>query len=98
MKAKIRFIIKPIFNLPNNCVAVPGLLVGRAEERRGWTLCFRSEQQVSELVYIGDLQWAIAPIEQDFGKGVRFTLMSEPTLFADGPSTQGVLAEGELLG
>jgi len=98
MKARIRFITRPIFNFPPNRIAVPGILIGRAEGRKMWTLAFTAQQQVSELVYIGDLQWMAAPVEQDFGKGVKFHLISDPNKYLDGPSTMGMFAEGELLG
>lgn len=98
MKARIRFATRPVFNYPPDRIAAPCVMVGRAEDRRMWTMCFTAQQKVSELVYVGEAQWLSAPVEHDFGKGVRFYLVSDPSLYADGPSTQGVLAEGELLG
>jgi len=98
MKAKIKFIGKAVFNQPPGEIVSAGVLIGRAEDRRMWTLCFTSQQKLSELVYVGDLRWLAPPVEQDFGPGVKFYLVSNPKLYADGPSTLGVLAEGELLG
>ncbi len=97
MKAKIRFVTQPTFNYPPNRLMVPGILIGRATERRMWTMTFTVTQQVSTLVYVGELQWLANPIEQDFGSGVKFHLISNPKLYVDGPSPMGVLAMGELL-
>jgi hypothetical protein len=63
-----------------------------------WSLCFVADKQVSTLVFDGDLRWIAPPVEQDFGKGVRFQMISNPKMFVDGPSTSGMFAEGELLG
>ncbi len=76
----------------------PGILVGRAEDRRMWSLAFTADKQISAVVYEGDLRWIAAPVEQDFGKGVRFQMISNPKQYVDGPSVSGMFAEGELLG
>ncbi len=98
MKARIRFTTRPVFNYPPDRIIVPGVLIGRAEDRRMWSLTFIAQKKVSELVYEGDLQWLVAPKEQDFSKGVKFHLISDPKKYFDGPSLNGVLAAGELLG
>lgn len=98
MKARIKFTGKPFFNFPPDRLVCPGILLGRAEDRRMWSLCFTASKQISNVVYEGDLRWLVAPVEQDFGKGIRFQLISNPQQFVDGPSVSGMFAEGELLG
>jgi len=98
MKAQIRFVLKPNFNAGPGKIISPGILIGRAEGRRMWPMSFTVEKQVNDLVYIGNLSWITAPVEQDFGKGIRFHLISDPNKYLDGPSTLGMIAEGELLG
>lgn len=78
MKARLRFAVKPFFNQPPDKLVCPGRLIGRGHDRDGWTMVFTITRQVSALVYEGDLKWLIGPSEQDFGKGVRFQLISNP--------------------
>ena len=78
MRARVRFLAQPFFtSLPNKLVC-PGTLVGRSEGRAMWTMVFVADKQVSATIFEGDLTWLLAPAEQDFGKGVRFKLMSRP--------------------
>lgn len=78
MRARIRFTRKPYFNYPPDKLVCPGILMHRAEDRRMWTMVFTVTQQLSELVYEGDLTWLVEPREQDFGRGVRFQLIANP--------------------
>jgi hypothetical protein len=98
MKARVRFKARPVFNSQSTTLVCPGILLGRAEDRRMWTLCFTVEQRLSDLVYEGNLTWCTAPVEHDFGKGVKFHLISDPSKYSDGQSTGGMFADGELLG
>ena len=97
MKAQLRFLFRPSFNVPPNGVLLPGVLVGRAADRRLWTLSFTATQQLDAVEYLGDLRWLADPVEQDFGPRVKFVIVSNPKVYIDG-STMGVLAQGELLG
>jgi hypothetical protein len=98
MRARVKFINQPFFNFPPNKLICPGVLMGRADGRKMWSLVFTADKQINAVVYEGDLRWAVAPVEQDFGKGVRFQMISNPKAFADGPSVSGMFAEGELFG
>jgi hypothetical protein len=97
MKARIRFVVKPSFTEPN-VLTCPGILTGRAFDRKMWLMNFVVEQQLDEVTFVGDLKWLISPVEQDFGKGVKFSMISDPKKYADGSSTLGMYASGELLG
>lgn len=78
MRARVRFLTQPFFtSLPNKLVC-PGMLIGRAELRAMWTMIFTADKQINTMIFEGDLVWSEAPFEQDFGKGVRFKLMSRP--------------------
>lgn len=76
MKARLRFALKPYFNQSGSVLVCPARLVGRAHDRDGWTMVFTVTKQVSALVFDGDLKWLIAPAEQDFGRGVKFQMIS----------------------
>jgi hypothetical protein len=76
MKARLRFTRVPFFNEPPNKLVCPGQLIGRAEGRLNWTMVFTATKQLSTLVYEGNLRWLIEPSEADFGRGVRFKLIS----------------------
>lgn len=78
MKARVRFRTQPFFTSLPNRLMCPGMLEGRAEGRAMWTMCFTATKQLSDVEFEGDLRWLVSPIEQDFGRGVRFKLMSRP--------------------
>ena len=78
MKARVRFRTQPFFTSLPNKLTCPGVLEGRAEGRAMWTMVFTATKQISEVVFEGDLRWLQEPGEQDFGKGIRFKLMSRP--------------------
>lgn len=78
MRARVRFLTQPFFtSLPDKLVC-PGTLTGRSEGRAMWTMIFVADKQISATIFEGDLTWQVAPAEQDFGKGVKFKLMSRP--------------------
>ena len=78
MRARVRFKTVPFFTSLPNRLECPGVLVDRGEGRAMWTMVFVADKQISALVFEGDIKWAMAPVEQDFGKGIRFKLMSRP--------------------
>lgn len=78
MKARVRFLTQPFFTSLPNKLTCPGMLVGRSENRVMWTMIFTALKQVSVTIFEGDLRWVQEPSEQDFGKGVKFKLMSRP--------------------
>ena len=78
MRARVRFLTQPFFTALPNKLVCPGTLVGRSEGRAMWTMVFTADKQVSATVFEGDLRWLQEPSEQDFGRGVRFKLMSRP--------------------
>lgn len=91
MKARIRFVKSPdISKLPYNLIC-PCILTGRAENRHKWSVCVNLISQLNAFTYDCDIKWLIAPIEQDFGKGIKFTLLLNPKAMVE-------LATGELLG
>lgn len=98
MKAKFTFTQQPFFNFEDTkTLAVPGILIGRAESRRMWTLAFTAQEQVNAITFIGNLKWLAAPSEQDFGKGIKFVLIANPKQYIDGKQF-GIFGTGELLG
>lgn len=76
MKARLRFTRKAFFNQPPDRLVAPGKLIGRAEGREAWMMVFTATKQLSALIYEGDLQWFVEPREYDFGRGVKFQLIS----------------------
>ena len=93
MQARIRLLKSN--DIDPNQLIMNGVLIGR-HGRRMWMMIFDTTQKVTETTFLGNLQWLDAPVEQDFGPGVRFVLVSDPKKYIDGKML-GVAAEGVLL-
>lgn len=99
MKAMVTFLSQPVFNFngsKHGTLAAPGVIVGKCDDKRFWTLCFVNKSRINEHACIGELFWLTAG-EDDLTPGTEFFLVGNVQTFVDSNMAEGFIASGVVL-
>jgi hypothetical protein len=78
MRARVTFLEKAIFNFGGGHLAYNANVQG-CLERSGWTLGFKADIQLTDLVFEGTVEWLIEPKGEKLLTGTKFQYVNPGT-------------------